>query len=67
MVKELRLSRRSLKTMVQQMEVYEEVLSEVEKRILRDLCEQIGSRAVFIITNDKELSNEEVLRVLKEN
>ena len=67
MIKELRLSRRSLKTMVQQMKVYEEVLSEVEKRILRDLCEQIGSRAVFIITNDKELSNEEVLKVLKEN
>src|SRR5688500_16987938 len=66
-IKELRLSRRSLKTMVQQMKVYEDVLSEAEKRILRDLCEQIGSRTVFLITNDKEISNEEALKVLKEN
>lgn len=66
-IKELRLSRRSLKTMVQQMKVYEEVLSEVEKRVLRDLCEQIGSKAVFLITNDEEISNEEALKVLKEN
>lgn len=64
--KELRLGR-SLKTMVQQMKVYEEVLSEAEKRILRDLCEQIGSTVVFIITNDQELSNEEVRKILNEN
>ncbi|RYY81518.1 MAG: hypothetical protein EOO15_24330 [Chitinophagaceae bacterium] len=66
-IKDLGLSRRSLKTMVQQMKVYEDVLSEVEKRILRDLCEQMGSKAVFVITNEKELSNEEALQVLNEN
>jgi hypothetical protein len=53
--------------MVQQMHVYEDVLSESEKRILRDLCEQIGSAAVFIVTNSQELSREEALRVLNEN
>ncbi|HEV7332133.1 MAG TPA: hypothetical protein VGN63_13945 [Flavisolibacter sp.] len=67
LVKELRLSGRSLKTMVQQMKVYEEVLSEAEKRILRDLCEQIGSTVVLIITNDQELSDEEVLKILNEH
>ena len=66
-IKELGLKGRSLKTMVQQMKVYEDVLSEGEKRILRDLCEQIGSTVVLIITNDQELSNEEVLQVLNEN
>jgi hypothetical protein len=66
-IKELRLSHRSLKSMVQQMKVYEGILSESEKRILRDLCEQLGSRAVFIITNDEEISNDEALKVLKEN
>ncbi|NTS42383.1 hypothetical protein HRG84_15890 [Flavisolibacter sp. BT320] len=66
-IKELGLSRRSLKTIVQQMKVYEDVLSEVEKRTLRDLCEQMGSKVVFIITNDKALSNEEALQVLNEN
>jgi hypothetical protein len=66
-IKELRLSGRSLKTIVQQMQVFEDVLSDSEKRILRDLCEQIGSVVVFIITNSQELSNEEALQVLNEN
>ena len=66
-VKELRLSGRPLKTMVQQMKVYEDVLSEAEKRILRDLCEQIGSAVVLIITNDQELPNEEALKILNAN
>lgn len=66
-IKELRLTRRSLKTIVQQMQVFEDVLAESEKRILRDLCEQIGSAVVFVITNEQELSNDEALQVLNEN
>jgi hypothetical protein len=66
-VKELGLSGRSLKTIVQQMQVNAGVLAESEKRILRDLCEQLGSAIVLIITNDQELSNEEALQILNEN
>lgn len=66
-LKEMRLQRRSLKTIVQQMQVAEGVLSESEKRILRDLCKQIGSMMVLVITNNQELSNEEALQILNKN
>lgn len=66
-LRELRLSRRPLKTRVQQMQVYEGVLSEVENRILRTLCGQIGSRSVFLNTTGKELFNKEALKILCEN
>ena len=62
---ELGLVRKPLKVMVQQMQVFEDGLSESEKRVLRDLAEQIGGTTVLIVTDDRWLSNEEALQILQ--
>ena len=64
--KELGVWNKSLKILVQQMKVWNGELSELEKRALRDLCEQIGGRKVFIVTDDRRLTNEEALQLLNE-
>ncbi len=64
--KELKLSN-NLKVLVQQMVVHGEVLTETEKRVLRDLAEQIGATTVFIVTNDQALKEAEAKQVLEEN
>ncbi|HEX7846515.1 MAG TPA: hypothetical protein VF476_12005 [Chitinophagaceae bacterium] len=57
----------SLKVLAQQMKVYEETLSEAEKRMLRDIAEQMGAVSVFLVTNDIPVSNAEALEVLRQN
>jgi hypothetical protein len=59
-LKELGLSRRTLKVLIQQMEELEGGLSEVEKRVLRDLAEQAGGAIVYIINRTKIMSIEEI-------
>lgn len=65
-LKELGLSKRSLKILIQQMKIFEGGLCGSEKRILHDLGKQIGGDSVTIITNDKVLSSEEAIEILKE-
>ena len=59
-LKELGLSGRTLKILIQQMKGFEDGLSEVEKRVLRDLAEQAGGAAVYIINRTKIMSAEEI-------
>ena len=65
MIKELGLSRRSLKVLIQQMKEFEGGLSETEKRALRDLGEQAGGRTVYIANRTKVMNNEEIQGFLK--
>ena len=64
--KELRLSN-NLKVLMQQMVVEGDVLTETEKRTLRDLAEQIGATTVLIATNNQALTAEEAKQLLDEN
>lgn len=66
MKKELKLSN-TLKVLMQQMIVQGEVITETEKRILRDLAELIGAKTVLIATNSQLLTNAEARLLLKEN
>ena len=66
-LRELGLSNKSSKILIQQMVVADEVLSEAEKRTLRDLCEAIGAKKVLIATNSEPLSQEQALEILKTN
>jgi hypothetical protein len=59
-LKELGLSRRTLKVLIQPMEELEGGLSEVEKRVLRDLAEQSGGAVVYIVNRTKPMTNEEI-------
>ena len=59
-LKELGLSVRTLKILIQQMKEFEDGLSEVEKRVLRDLAEQAGGAVVYIINRTKIMSTEEI-------
>lgn len=59
-LKELRLSGRTLKVLIQQMKELEGGLSEVEKRVLRDLAEQAGGAIVYIVNRTKTMSTEEI-------
>ncbi|HEU4902570.1 MAG TPA: hypothetical protein VFT06_07245, partial [Flavisolibacter sp.] len=59
LTKELGLANKSLNVLIQQMQVWEGGLSEVEKRVLRDLAEQIGARSVYLVTDDRRLSSDE--------
>ena len=64
-LKELRLSKRSLKVLIQQMKELEGGLSETEKRALRDLAEQAGARAVYIVNRTNTMTDEEIQDFLK--
>ena len=64
--KELKLSN-NLKVLMQQMVVQDGVLTETEKRALRDLAELMGATTVFIATNDQALPEAEARQVLEEN
>jgi hypothetical protein len=66
MKKELKLPG-NLKVLMQQMVVHDEVITETEKRALRDIAELIGATTVFIITNDQPLSDDEAREFLREN
>ena len=66
-LKELGLSNKRSKILVQQMVVFEEILSETEKRTLRDLCELLGAGTVLIATNSEPLSREQAMEILKTN
>lgn len=63
--KELKLSN-NLKVLMQQMVVHDDVLTDSEKRLLRDLAEQMGASTVFIVTNDRALTVEEARRFFEE-
>jgi hypothetical protein len=62
---ELRLHRKSLKVLAQQMKKLEGGLLESEKRLLRDLSEQIGGVLYTIIEHDRILKNDEAIEILK--
>lgn len=55
---------RSFKVLIQQMEETEGGLSDIEKRALRDLAEQVGGRKVYVIDNDIPLSKEAAIDYL---
>lgn len=40
-------------------------LSEIEKRALRDLAEQVDAKQIYIINRDGPVAMEEVMEVLK--
>jgi hypothetical protein len=60
-----KIFQRSLKIVIQQMENLEGGLSESEKRILRDIGEQIGGVHVVLVDNTRPLSEAEALSKLK--
>jgi hypothetical protein len=64
-IKELGLSRRTLKVLIQQMKEFEGGLYETEKRALRDLGEQAGGRSVYIVNRTQIMSMEEIQGFLK--
>lgn len=64
-VKELGLSRRSLKVLIQQMKEFEGGLYEAEKRVLRDLAEQAGGVSVYIVNRTQIMNDEEIQGFLK--
>lgn len=66
LVKELGLARKSLNVLIQQMQVWDGGLSEVEKRVLRDLAEQIGAGSVYLVTDNRRLSNDEARQILQD-
>jgi|SRR5687767_1422819 len=59
-LKELGLSGRTLKILIQQMKEFEDGLSEAEKRVLRDLAEQAGGATVYIINRANIMTTEEI-------
>ena len=54
------------KILIQQMEKQDGGLSDIEKRALRDVGEQVGARFVILIDHPNKLSSEEALLELKE-
>ena len=64
-LKELGLTRRTLKVLIQQMDVFGDELSETEKRVLRDLSEQAGASDVNIVNRKKVMSKNEIQEFLK--
>lgn len=53
--------------LIQQMESQEGGLTEIEKRAMRDLCEQAGGLKVFLILNNKKINVKEALKGIKNN
>jgi hypothetical protein len=54
-----------LKMLIQQMEKLEGGVSEVEKRVLRDLGERCGAKLVMLAEETRELSGSEALQRLE--
>ena len=48
------------------MKIDSEGLSTAEKRNLMDLAEQIGAKEVLIVTEERQVSREEALQIIKE-
>lgn len=63
LVREARLQNKRIKVLVHPMHIAEEGISEIEKRALRDLAEQMGASSVLIVTEQKQLSLEEVKEI----
>jgi hypothetical protein len=59
-LKEMGIANRNLKILIQQIDTFEDELSESEKRILRDLAEQAGGTEVYLANRKKEMNKEEV-------
>lgn len=53
-----------LKILIQQLEGVDGGLSDIEKRALRDLAEQVGGRKVYITDHHHRLGNEEAMAEL---
>jgi hypothetical protein len=64
-LKELRLSKYSLKILIQQMKSFEGGIFESERRILRDLGDMAGGFSVTIVEHTRVLSNDEALYFLQ--
>ena len=60
MLKDMGISKKNLKVIIQQIDNFEDELCESEKRILRDIAEQVGAKAVYIVNRKKEMSKEEI-------
>jgi exonuclease VII small subunit len=66
LAKELRLRNKRLKILVQPMRIDKDGLSEIEKRALRDLAEQMGATQVYIVTEERTITTEEAAQILEE-
>lgn len=51
--------------LIQHVEVMEGGVTEIEKRAMRDICEQAGGVEVYLITNNKIISIDEAMQGLK--
>ena len=66
LAKDLGVKKKRLKVLVQPMKIDSEGLSTAEKRNLMDLAEQIGAKEVLIVTEERQVSREEALQIIKE-
>ena len=66
LAKDLGVKKKRLKVLVQPMKIDSEGLSTAEKRNLLDLAEQIGAKEVLIVTEERQVSREEALQIIKE-
>ena len=55
----------SMKVLIQQMEGIEGGFSDIEKRALRDLAEQVGANTVYLAEHTNRLSQDDALTILK--
>lgn len=55
----------ALKVLIQQMEKLEGGLSDIEKRAMRDLAEQVGAKYVIVVDHANTLSVEEAMLELR--
>ena len=53
--------------LMQQMEEFEDGISEIEKRAYRDLAEQAGAIKVYLVLHCRKLNNEEALSGMLNN
>jgi hypothetical protein len=54
-----------IKVVIQQMEDTDGGLTDIEKRALRDLAENAGAGKVYIVDNERHLSNSEALAFMR--
>jgi hypothetical protein len=57
--------KKAFHALMQQMETFEDGISEIEKRALRDIAEQAGAVDVYLILDTKKLPYEEAFTKLK--
>jgi hypothetical protein len=57
--------KKAFHALVQQMEIFEDGISEIEKRAMRDIAEQAGAVTVHLIFDTKKLPYEEAFTKLK--